>query len=145
MRKVCIAVLFLVGVPLMCMCLSCSSGASVNADQGKGRVLQVNPYETITADEAKTMIDENNTVVIDVRSQAEFDEAHLPTAVCIPLETITGEVVASRYATDEPLIVYCRTGVRSQEAARKLVALGYERVYNLGGIRDWPYETEKTV
>lgn len=98
-------------------------------------------YDTITADEAKKMIDEGNVTVVDVRTQAEYDEAHLPGALCVPLDTIGSEKIAE-LPDDEPLLVYCRTGVRSKLAAEKLAAIGYARVYDLGGIRDWPYETE---
>ena len=43
---------------------------------------------------------------------------------------------------DAQLLVYCRSGRRSAEAAQKLLALGYEHVYDFGGIIDWPFETE---
>ena len=41
---------------------------------------------------------------------------------------------------DQPLLLYCRSGRRSKEAAEKLAALGYTQVYEFGGIQDWPYE-----
>ena len=41
------------------------------------------------------------------------------------------------------LLIYCRSGRRSSDAAHKLVALGYTGVYDFGGIIDWPYDTRE--
>ena len=100
----------------------------------------VPPAVKITAQEAKRKMDAGGVIVLDVRTEAEFAEAHIPGAQLLTNETIT-EAPAG-IPKDAQLLVYCRTGRRSAEAAQKLLALGYEHVYDFGGIIDWPFETE---
>ncbi|HVM50157.1 MAG TPA: rhodanese-like domain-containing protein [Candidatus Acidoferrum sp.] len=71
-------------------------------------------------------------LVIDVRSEAEFQERHLPGAINIPLNRLSAEV--SRYATnkDQPLLLHCLSGARSGMGARTLRRLGYPHAFNLG-------------
>lgn len=99
-------------------------------------------YHKITAEEAKKMTEEGNVVIVDVRTPEEYEEAHVPGAVSVPSETIGDEMPAALPDTDAVLIVYCRTGVRSRQASDKLSSLGYQKIYDMGGIVDWPYETE---
>ncbi|MDD3996471.1 MAG: rhodanese-like domain-containing protein [Sphaerochaetaceae bacterium] len=102
-------------------------------------------YRKISAAQAKEMIDTKAyDVIIDVRTAQEFAQGHIPNAVLIPNETIT----TSRRPEELPdlhavLLVYCRSGNRSAQAAKKLVALGYTKVYDFGGIGDWPYEVTR--
>ena len=93
----------------------------------------------ISAAEAKEMMDTQEVIVVDVRTQAEFDEAYISNAILIPNESIEGE---PKELTDKDalILVYCRSGNRSAQAAQKLVDLGYVNVYDFGGIIDWPYE-----
>lgn len=102
-------------------------------------------YMQITAEEAKTMMDESEEILIlDVREQSEFDEGHIPGAVLLPVGSITEETAAGVIADKETVtLVYCRSGNRSKTAAQALVALGYTQIYEFGGIRDWPYEVEE--
>lgn len=95
----------------------------------------------LTAEEAKRRMDENSeAVVLDVRTQEEFDQGHIPGAVCLPNEFIV-EDMPFPFAKDTELLLYCRSGRRSAEAAKKLRDLGFSNVYDFGGIIDWPYET----
>ena len=59
-----------------------------------------------------------------------------------PLDTIGGEKPEALPDSDQEILVYCRSGKRSEQASRKLVALGYTNIYDFGGINTWPYETE---
>lgn len=88
------------------------------------------------------MMISNEVVVLDVRTPEEYAERHIVNARLLTLDTI-GEATAARVAPNKeaPVLVYCRTGVRSAEAARKLEALGYREIYDFGGIMGWPYTT----
>ncbi len=101
-------------------------------------------YTTISADEAKAIMDENpHVVILDVRTQEEYDQEHIPDSILIPNETINEETVSGLGLTsDSAILIYCRSGNRSKEAASKLVKLGYSNLFDFGGIKDWPYETE---
>lgn len=88
------------------------------------------------------MMTSNEVAVLDVRTPEEYAERHIPNARLFTLDTINVETaVAAVPDKDEPVLVYCRSGVRSAEAASKLAALGYTDIYDFGGIIDWPYAT----
>lgn len=110
---------------------------SESTDEAKG-------YTTISADEAKAIIDENpHAVILDVRTKEEYDEKHIPDSILIPNETINEETVSELGLTsDSAILIYCRSGNRSKDAASKLAKLGYSNLFDFGGIKDWPYDTE---
>jgi len=60
----------------------------------------------------------------------------------IPVDVIETEAPVKLTDKNAEIFVYCRSGNRSVTASQALVELGYTNVYNLGGINDWPYETE---
>ena len=100
-------------------------------------------YMNITAEEAKQIMDtETGYIILDVRTQEEYDESHIPGAIVIPNTEI--EIRAEQELTDKGqlILVYCRSGRRSKLAAEILVALGYTNIKEFGGIIDWPYEVE---
>ena len=100
-------------------------------------------YVNITAEEAKQIMDsEEGYVILDVRTQEEYDQGHIPGAILIPDTEV--EVTAEDVLTDKDqlILVYCRSGRRSKLAAEALVELGYTNIKEFGGIIDWPYETE---
>jgi rhodanese-related sulfurtransferase len=101
-------------------------------------------YTTITAQEAKARMDSgDDLIIVDVRTQAEYASGHVPGAVLIPNETISDQMPALLPDLDAEVLLYCRSGNRSAQAAKKLAAMGYTRIYDFGGIIDWPYETEE--
>lgn len=101
-----------------------------------------NSYEQITPAVAKEIMDnENGYVILDVRTQEEFDEAHIDGAILIPDYEIADKAESVLKDKDQLLLVYCRSGRRSKNAASELVSLGYTNVKEFGGIIDWPYET----
>lgn len=109
-----------------------------NQDASKGR------YMKISAKEAYQIMNNNNEVVIiDVRTQEEYDEGHIKGALCIPNETITSQINDELPNKQQEILVYCRSGNRSQQAANKLIDLGYTNVKDFGGIIDWSYEIIK--
>ena len=94
----------------------------------------------ITAEEAKKIMDtESEYVVLDVRTEEEFAQGHIPGAILIPDYEIREEAESSLPDKDALILVYCRSGRRSAEAAGKLQALGYEHIYDVGGLIGWPY------
>lgn len=99
-------------------------------------------YIKITAQEAKKMMDENdNIIIVDVRTEDEFSEKHIEGAILIPNESIGNTMPDKLPKLDARILVYCRSGNRSRQAAEKLIELGYTQVYDFGGINDWPYDT----
>ena len=100
-----------------------------------------NTYEQITAVEAKEIMDsEKGYVILDVRTEEEFAEGHIADAILIPDYEITEKAEGILKDKDQQILVYCRSGRRSKEAASQLVELGYSNVKEFGGIIDWPYE-----
>ena len=100
-------------------------------------------YVNITAEEAKQIMDsEEGYIILDVRTQEEYDEGHIPGAIVISHEEIAEK--AEKVLTDKEqlILVYCRSGRRSKSAAEALVELGYTNIKEFGGIIDWPYEVE---
>ena len=100
-------------------------------------------YMNITAEQAKKIMDtESDYIILDVRTQEEYDEAHIPGAIVIPNTEIEARAESELPDKDQMILVYCRSGRRSKLAADILVELGYTNIYEFGGIIDWPYETE---
>ena len=100
-------------------------------------------YMNITAQEAKEIKDaEEGYIILDVRTQAEYDEKHIPGAVLIPDYEIKERAEEELTDKDQLILVYCRSGRRSKLAAEILVKLGYTNMKEFGGIIDWPYEVE---
>ena len=97
----------------------------------------------ITAEEAKKLMDsESSYVILDVRTQEEYDQGHIPGAVLIPdyeIEQAAQDMLPDK---DQLILVYCRSGRRSKNAAQVLAELGYTNIKEFGGILDWPYEVE---
>lgn len=103
-------------------------------------------YTQISQEEAaKIMAEETGFIVLDVRTQEEYDEAHIPGAVNIANETIGTDEILELPDKDQVLLVYCRSGRRSKEASEKLAALGYTHVLEFGGIITWTGETISTA
>mgnify|MGYP002517944219 CR=1 FL=1 len=100
-------------------------------------------YVTITAEEAKQIMDsEEGYIILDVREQDEYDAGHIPGAILISHEEIAEKAEEVLTDKDQLILVYCRSGRRSKIAAEALVELGYTNIKEFGGIIDWPYEVE---
>lgn len=96
--------------------------------------------EKITAEKAKEMMDSDQPIILDVRTTEEYEEGHIEGAILIPDNEISAkaeELLADKNAT---ILVYCRSGRRSALAAQDLSDLGYTKIYDFGGIIDWPYD-----
>ena len=100
-------------------------------------------YVNITAEQAKEIMDsQEDYIILDVRTQEEFDETHIPGAILIPYDEILEKAEGVLTDKEQLILVYCRSGRRSKLAAEDLVELGYTNIKEFGGIIDWPYETE---
>lgn len=97
-------------------------------------------YDTISSEEAFKMMNDD-TIILDVRTNEEYNNGHIKNALNIPLDDIINEKID--IDKNKTILVYCQSGNRSQKASSKLVSLGYEKIYNFGGINNWPYEVVK--
>ncbi|MDO5546647.1 MAG: rhodanese-like domain-containing protein [Eubacteriales bacterium] len=99
-------------------------------------------YRQVSPDEAAAMMEtETDCIILDVRTQAEYEQGHIPGAICVPNETIgTGEI-PQLPDKGQLILVYCRSGNRSKQAAQKLADLGYTNIAEFGGILSWTGET----
>ena len=112
-------------------CVGCSDGGSASYDQ-------------ISGAEAKALMDsESGYIIIDARTQEEYDQGHIPGAILIPEYEIADRAEKELLDKNQLILVYCRSGRRSKIAAEELVKLGYTNVKEFGGIIDWEYETVK--
>ena len=100
-------------------------------------------YMNISAQQAKEIMEqEEGYVILDTRTQEEYDTGHIPGAILIPYDEVKEKAEAQLTDKDQLILVYCRSGRRSKLAAEDLVALGYTNIKEFGGINDWPYEVE---
>ena len=100
-------------------------------------------YTNISAEEAKEYIDNNSGfIILDVRSQEEYNEGHIPNAINIPDYEIEERANSELKDKNQVILVYCRSGYRSELSAKKLSQMGYIKIYNFGGIIDWLYDIE---
>lgn len=124
-------ILLLLAVMLLTAC-----GQDRENDQGA-------VYVNITAEEAKRIMDsEEGYIILDVRTQEEYDQGHIPGAIVISHEEIAEKAEDVLTDKDQLILVYCRSGRRSKIAAEALAELGYTNIKEFGGILDWPYEVE---
>lgn len=96
-------------------------------------------YIKITPEEAKEMMETMDVIVVDVRTEEEFIQGHIEGAVLIPdydLDKLAAEMLPDKEAT---ILLYCRTGNRSQLSSHLLIGMGYQNVHDFGGILDWRY------
>ena len=109
---------------------------------GCNSVTKENSYTQISMDEAVSMMEtEEDYIILDVRTLEEFLEKHIPGAICVPNETIGTAEIPSLPDKEQMILVYCRSGNRSKQAAQKLADMGYTNIYEFGGINDWTGET----
>lgn len=111
----------------------------------KGQVMDgdgmMNSYRQISQEEAARMMEKDDGhIVVDVRRQDEYDAGHIPGAVLIPNEDIGTEMPKELPDPDQIILIYCRSGNRSKQAALKLFDMGYTNIYEFGGINTWTGE-----
>lgn len=129
-----IAAMFTAGIILLLSLCSCQT----NLHDGDG---MVRSYTQISQEEAaQMMVRDDGHCIVDVRTREEYETGHIPGAICVPNEEIGDTPPEALPDLNQILLVYCRSGRRSKEAAQKLFDLGYTHVYEFGGIIDWKGE-----
>ena len=97
----------------------------------------------VSMNEIKTIMEENeNYIILDVRTIEEYNEGHIPNAICIPNETIDESIIEQLPDKEQLILIYCRSGNRSKQATQKLQNLGYTNLIEFGGIIVWDGEIE---
>lgn len=130
MKKIKILLSFVISIMLLSAC----------SDTGG----LANSYRQISMDEAVEMMKkESDYIILDVRRADEFAEGHIPGAINVANESIGTEEIPELPDKAQLILVYCRSGRRSKEAAEKLVKLGYTNIVEFGGILDWKGEIER--
>lgn len=120
---------------LLTLLVAALSGCSSESETSKS------DYQTITAKEAKELMDENSDIIIlDVRTEDEFATGHIEGAILIPDTDIATTAESTLTDKSAAILVYCRSGRRSALASDELAKLGYTNIYDFGGIIDWEYE-----
>ena len=109
---------------------------------GSDNKMSSNSINTISVDKVKSLVysfnDKDNLVIINVRTNEEYKEGHIKNSINIPVDNIE----KINYRKDTKIVLYCRSGNRSNQAALKLKSLGYENIYDMGGINYWTYDLE---
>ena len=124
----------LLGLLLM-LCGCSDTGQVMDGDS------MMNSYQQISQEEAKKMMEaDDGHVIVDVRRQDEYDAGHIPGAILIPNESIGDTQPKELPDQNQIILIYCRSGNRSKQAAQKLFDMGYTRIYEFGGIIDWTGE-----
>lgn len=128
--------LLMIGIVLLA---GCTSAGQVLDGDGMEKT-----YHQISQEEAREMMaKDDGHVVVDVRRQEEYDVGHIPGAILIPNESIDKERPKELPDLDQIILIYCRSGNRSKQAAQKLLAMGYTNLYEFGGINTWTGEIVK--
>ena len=116
--------------------LALLAGCGVGGSAAKESFQRISPEEA-----ARRMEEETGYILLDVRTREEYAQAHIPGAICIPNETIGEEAPPELPDKAQLILVYCRSGNRSRQAAGKLAKLGYTNIVEFGGINSWTGET----
>ena len=117
--------LILVAVVLLLILVGCGtvSGSKTTAQK-------------VSCDNMKDLLSNYDSFLIDVREASEYEEGHLENAINISSTKISSITTYDNITKDSVIVVYCATGKRSGDSAKKLVELGYKKVFDLGSINN---------
>ena len=132
-------VLLLLAISLIAFLVMGCSKQAAKTDGDKSSV-----YQKITPAVVKERLDKGEKlIIVDVRTKEEYDGGHFPNSLLIPYDEIEKKAPALLTDKNAAIIVYCRTGRRSEIATKALIGMGYTNVADMGGISDWKYGLEK--
>ena len=109
----------------------------VGCGKEKGKVT-VHLLPNVDIDEMAVIIESGNYIIVDVRTKEEYDESHIKGAINIPYDTIDENTDLDK---TKKIMVYCKSGVRSNKAYNTLISLGYD-AYDMGAFSDIDLEKE---
>ena len=99
--------------------------------------MEIPQPQVITPQEAEIMMGGENVVILDVRMPEEFEAGHIENAVLLPLHELAERIESVVPNKSYTILIYCRSGNRSNQAAHILTEMGYTSVYDFGGIISW--------
>jgi rhodanese-related sulfurtransferase len=97
------------------------------------QIMDISPAEVF-----QIMENDEDYLIVDIRTQEEYDSGHLEGALLLPVQELEDRL--DELPMDKPIIVYCRSGNRSRTAANILIDNGFTMVYDMGGISSWTEE-----
>ena len=113
-------------------------GGKTTTNEGVGSVKRIKPAQVYDMLKAK-----GDFLLVDVRTPSEHAEVHIPGSILLPLDQIDRKAQSVLMDKDKNIVVYCRSGARSNQAAHLLVSMGYKQINDMGGITSWPFETQR--
>jgi rhodanese-related sulfurtransferase len=135
MKMITVLTILLAGALVFGGCREAPVGAEPTQETGAA-------YRTITPADAKALLEQDPAVkLVDVRTEEEHRQQRIDGSLLIPYDAIEQQAPELLPDREQTIVLYCRSGRRSEIAANALLRLGYTRVFDLGGIIDWPYET----
>lgn len=118
---------------------------NLKSEKSDNKDLEPKRYD-ISPSEANEIIENENILILDVRTPNEFGNGHIPGALLSPVSEINISSIVETLSKEKPILVYCKSGFRSTSAANYLVDEGFIRVYNLSdGILAWKEQNYPTV
>ncbi len=128
-------------IALLLLLAGCDASAPKPTSEETAPTAPEPSYRQISQEEAARLMEtEQGYRIVDVRRPDEFSEGHIPGAINVPNEDIGQEPPAALPDKAQLLLIYCRSGRRSKEAAQKLADIGYTNVVEFGGILTWTGE-----
>ncbi len=101
-------------------------------------------YTKINMQTAKSMLDvDPSIIVLDVRTQEEYERGHIPGSIPISYEEVPIKVPRLIRNRDAKIFISCSSGFRSKIASISLIKLGYTNVFDIGAITGWVYPLER--
>lgn len=104
-------------------------------------------YKDINVNQANSLIkQEKNIVIIDVRTEEEYNKGHIKNSILIPVDEIESRISEIQKYKDKDIILYCQAGTRSTKAFNILKKYKFNRLYNMkDGFSKWKYDIESKV
>ena len=126
----------------LCACNEKDNVSNIIPYSSPGEISVKASYKKISAEDAYQMIHGTDEyILLDVRTEEEYNEKHIEGALLIADYEILEKAEAELPDKSALILIYCRSGRRSANAANELIEMGYTNVYDFGGIIDWPYDT----
>ncbi len=121
---------------LASLLLAACGGTPVPINSSIAEAGPINLGLNIDVDTAAAVQNRDDVILIDVREQWEYDEAHIPNITLIPMSEIESRL--DEIPTDKEVVLTCRSGRRSHEVTQLLLEKGFDNVHNMeGGILAW--------